>query len=442
MNNNINKYIFRILTVLTLGSTYLPILFNNLPSPLHTPTFYLLIWVLLMLLLNPFFLFSHKSIIVFYIFSFIYLFSFFLFWEDRTLGYFKTPISIKWIFGTELSWPFLAILMNTYFLSKKDYSGYGLVTLFALSFILITSISSIYGLSKYPNATRLMTGSGLTSSTMAMFERIGIGNYGFFTSIAFLSPGFAYILKELNWSLSKKLVLLILIVISTYAIIKSQLTTTLLSMVSLFILPVVIKMKNLKFLIITIFIIILSSFFIFSDITASIFEYIGNTFFQNTPVLQERFNDLALVIRIGDFDPESTQTYVASKRLSKSHYSLISFFENPIIGGGSSADHAYWLDRLGLFGILGIFPWLLVFRNHINMNSCNFHIDFKPYFFLSFFSFIIFGLFKSGLSSPQIMISFFFLVPGISFLKDLKFSSFFNINFILNFFENHTSKKT
>ena len=81
--------------------------------------------------------------------------------------------------------------------------------------------------------------------------------------------------------------------------------------------------------------------------------------------------------------------------------------------------HAHWLDRLGMFGLVGVLPWILIFTSQIKQNLKKISETYKLFYYLSFISFIVFGLFKGGLESVETSVSIFFLVPGVFFLKYL-----------------------
>lgn len=114
------------------------------------------------------------------------------------------------------------------------------------------------------------------------------------------------------------------------------------------------------------------------------------------------------------------QTYATDVRLKLSLKSLYSFLINPIYGAGDSGGHAYWLDRLGLFGMLGFLPWIILFRNQVLTNLRLMGKNVRTYYLVSFSAFILFGLAKSGMGNPQVMLSMFFISPGLFYMDHLK----------------------
>jgi len=411
--NKINM--FRILSILTMGSFFLPIVFNNIPYPLSSQQFYLITWLIFLSIFHTkiFFL---KNVVFVYLFIIIYFVSSILFWQNIIIGN-NNRIDIIWILK-EIGWTLLAIIMFSYFLKVKDYFGLGLVSLCTLIFILITSISSIVGLSIYPAAARLMA-AGIGGDLTPVFRSLGIGRYGFFTAVAFLSPVFVYYLKNSKLSRSIKVLFLVFIIVSFYATIQSQLTTTLLFAIIFFVIPIVVNIRKRQFwFILAIFFL---AMFVFNNLIADVLYVISESESLEfvSPMLKNKIRDIALTLKIGDYDPNSTSTYVTRERLSRSYYSFVSFLNNPFIGGGQASGHAHWLDRLGLFGIVGFLPWILIFYSQISLYTKIFSKNYKTYFQLSFLAFILFGLMKGGLESAETTFSIFFLAPSLFFLKYL-----------------------
>ena len=398
-----------------MGVVYLPIVFTNLPSPLNRPFTYLVLWCILIFLFHFKFYF-HKNLLPVYLFILVYLVSIPIFWSHVTIG-FSNHLNYIWLLK-EISWTFLSILLCTYFISIKDYYGFGLVTLVALLFIAITSITSIIGLSLFPSATREMTsGEAAYAGTEIIFRNMGIGSYGFFSGIAFLFPPFAYFLKKPDLNLKLKLFLVFFILLSFYAIFKSGLTTSLFTALLFFIISFRFKGNKFSQKAFGSVIIILLIYILFKQQIAHLSYYLGDIFKDTT--YEFKFQELGKLFQSGDFSPKSNQNYIAQERISRSYFSIMSFFENPIIGGGRSMGHAHWLDRLGMFGLVGVLPWILIFTSQIKQNLKKISETYKLFYYLSFISFIVFGLFKGGLESVETSVSIFFLVPGVFFLKYL-----------------------
>ena len=105
---------------------------------------------------------------------------------------------------------------------------------------------------------------------------------------------------------------------------------------------------------------------------------------------------------------EDTHTFRKAARIPEL---LNSFIKNPISGGGLSSGHNFWFDRLSLFGILGIIPWLYLLYNIIRKTSRLVSIEYKYYYYLSMGLFISHGFIKAS-GDKLIYLVIFFLMPA------------------------------
>jgi len=403
------------LAIFTLGVAYLPIVFANIPSPFSNPSLYLILWVTFIFVFHYKFLLS-KNVLPIYLFLLVYFISIPLFWNNVTIGL-NSDIDYMWLLK-EISWTFLSILMFTYFINIKDYYGLGLVTFTALFFIAITSLTSLIGFSLFPSATREMASGEAASENMELlFRSMGIGTFGFFTGVAFLFPALVYYLKKDNVRVLTKILMYAFSLLTFYALYLSSLTTSILSALVFSILAFTMRGIKISKNIIIFFVVFFLTVYLFNNQFANLFYKLADVSTGSENYF--KYNELAKAIEIGDFNPLSDKTYISGERLSRSYYSFVSFLENPLIGGGRSAGHAHWLDRLGLFGLLGFVPWILIFRSQIKIMATLFSDNFINFYYLSFFSFIAFGIFKGGLESVETSFSIFFLVPGSFYIQYL-----------------------
>lgn len=408
------KNLFRVLAVLSTGSVFLNIVFQNLPWPFHTPTTFFTLYFLATLAFFPK-IFVSKQIVPFYFFLMVYLIGFGFIWVELKDTFGGGSYEFRF-FIPELLWSLWAILLYLTFLYSKDYKGLGGVVMITLLFIGVTSITSIIGLNIYPGATRMLA-SGSANDLTSAFRALGIGSFGFFTGATFLIPPFVYYLKNERIGLRLKTIISSFLFLLFYSTIKSELTTTLLIAALGFLLAALSRKKiPATALFILGFIFILMFFF---RIEFGNFFINSANYFSDYHVLETRFRDLGNTILTAETG-EGGGSYVTDVRLSLSKTSFQSFIKNPLFGGGVASGHAFWLDRLGLLGFFGVFPWILLFKNQLQLNFKVFQDNYKIFYVISFFSFILFGLIKSGLESPQTMVSMFFLVPAMYFLTYIK----------------------
>lgn len=407
---------FRALAVITMATFFLPIFSINLSLVIPFIQNYIAIsfvWVIAVLV-------YHKEIYTttFLINIIVWFIIFYLgsqtVWTDIKVGE-NQNVNLIWILD-KISSPLTALLMYLYFLKSGDIKGLVIVTKSALIFIFLTSILSIIGTSIYPNIVRDLAANIGGRGSLVIAGLYGVGNYSFFGSLLFLFPIFAYYLKNETIQKKYKVLLMLNIVVLAYALIKSQFSTASLLTIIFFLLSFFSSKKNIKTNIIVIFI-SLGLFSLLSKEIASILFY----FSDRTDLLdvKMRLEDIGNLVIFKDFDPNTSQSYFASARLSRSLISLESFLNNPLVGGGKSGGHSTWLDILALYGIIGILPWLFIFRQQIKLNMKLFNAEFFNFYYYSIISCLIIGILTTGADFHQSTISIFVLVPGLYFIKNI-----------------------
>jgi hypothetical protein len=130
--------------------------------------------------------------------------------------------------------------------------------------------------------------------------------------------------------------------------------------------------------------------------------------------LSSRLNDLADTLAGGDYFEGETHF---SKRVSRVPFLLSEFMSSPLIGGGQSTGHVFWLDHLSLYGIVGAIPWIYlltsIYRRLKKMISRNFY-----YFQIAFIAFLLLGFFKNSGNREQYILLFFCLPSGLFLLNN------------------------
>ncbi len=345
-----------------------------------------------------------------YIYIGIYFLGTVTFWSDLKIG-FGDDISISHIvkIAIGISQPFL---MYLYFINSEDRIGFSKLSLISLVFIFISATISLISLHMFPGASRSLAQGSASLNFMLheMYQKIGIVSYTFYSALAFLMPAIAFLIKNTSRNIYKTFYI-IAFIISAYSLIKAEHTTIMIFAFALFLLGFITPKNRRAANTIILFFIVLV--FIFSNYLANLLHWIGNILSddQNGKIAL-RLDDLAKAIDTKDFDPETGQTYLAGERISRSVYSWKSFIQNPLIGSGTSGGHAYWLDILGKFGLLGILPWIIIFRQFIKRNHLLLNKSVLFLFNMSFIGLLLFGLIKN-LGGIELWMALFFVLPGI-----------------------------
>ncbi len=408
---------FLIGSLLLVGERIVDIVFANLFFPLYSYIFYILVLLAITVFFNYKYLLDNIfSPLVFFVS--IYLFLMFAgIYSSETYDY-------KWLLNRELLPIFVAFLFYSIWIRYKRLINLRSFLKIVLVFILISAITSIIGLNKYPLAARELSGAlGRDDDydTYNFYKSIGIAGYHFFYGLAFSMPVFIMMLKK-HWSnIFQRLVIIIYIGIIFYAIIKSQMTTALLfAVLNAFF--AVIGLKNFrKSLLLWTIVIGFISFIpnqFYADMLRSLSEVAP------AEILHDRLYDLSIVIESSEQGLEGTDTHM-EKRAERIPFLLSQIAQSPFLGGGESTGHVFWLDRLSVFGIVGIIPWIILFYVFIRETKLVIDKEYYLYFYLSLFSFIFIGFMKNN-GGVLVYFFSFFMVSAILFLYSAGLSLFSN----------------
>lgn len=408
---------FLIGSLLLAGQMIVNIVFENLFFPFSSYYFYIAILLGITGLV-------HYNYLLDTILGPVLFFAGFYFFLMFTGIYNNEMYQYNWLFITELLPVFVTFLFYSIWIRFRQLFNLRLFLKFLLVFILITAIYSIIGLNKYPLASRQLAG-GLARkgdfATIDFYKTIGIAGYDFYYGLAFAMPVFIMLLKK-HWdNVFQRFLILFYIGIIYYAIIKSQMTTALL-FASLNIFFAAIGLKNIR-----------KSFWLWIFIIGFIL-FIPNQFYADTvklfsgivpgETLQKRLLDLSIAIEYADRGLAGTGTHI-EQRAERIPFLLSQFYQSPIIGGGKSTGHVFWFDRLSLFGIIGIIPWIAVLYVFIRETKTVIDKEYHIYFYLSILSFILIGFMKNNGGTLVYFFSFF-MVSAILFLYSSGITLFSN----------------
>jgi len=320
-------------------------------------------------------------------------------------------IDFQW-FLSEILPVFITISIYTYFIKVKDFKGLAIISFISLIFIFISLITSIIGLNKYPLAARELAGVLALEGDYARidyYRNIGIGNYSFFSCIAFMVPVIVYQIKKNKGVL--KTVLIVLLIFMLLGLVRAQYTTQL--MIGIVGLILAIGGTNrLKTSVVLVSLLLLIIIFTPRSFISDLLASFSNIF--SGSVLQERLYDLSIAINQGF---GSTDTH-AGMRAARIPFLLNEFSKSPIIGGGESTGHVFWLDRLSMYGLIGIIPWILIITYQIKFNLKNLNNEFQFYYLISIIAFIALGFYKNT-GGKEVFISIFLIIPGLNYLDYL-----------------------
>ncbi len=403
------RTLLRILAVYTLAVLFLPIVSYNLPQSiffLRSLFFILPLWIIAVLWFAPKF-YGSKYFWVFLVFGWLYFIGIGTFWSERIVQ--LQRITFFW-FLRDILGAFLSVIMYVCFIMVKDYKGLAWISLLALFFVLITSITSIIGINLNSGVVRFM-GSGMAPEMVSFYRKMGIGNYSEFAGMIFLMPALAFFLKEKNSKIQLKALVGLISMVFVYALYKSEFTTALMLSVMLLFMSFLSKRKfNRSIVIIALFFGMLM--FVFNNYVANAFFYISENFAEGV-IIKKRLIDVGQIFEYTDYTPGSEETYFTRTRLALSMESFNAFLINPIIGSGWGGGHATWLDRLGAFGLIGIIPWIVIFRQQAMLTLSLLDKYNKTYYLVTILGCLFLGLITTQANSVHTLLIVFFVVPGL-----------------------------
>jgi hypothetical protein len=369
-----------------------PFLREILPTPFR----YVLI---VLFLLSPFFIFfssiksEHKKIIIFFsplIIAFILLYY---------LGKYQNSTVSFISYFTSIFYFFVFASFALFFLNKPKplLKKFFLIVTF---FMVIVSITTIFGLLKYPMASRHLAGGG-TEELNNTYNRMNIGGYSTVYSIEILLPiYYGY------FSLQKKkgFPTFLLILFNTVIFLSQYIIASILAIITFFAAILFFGKRAKRNLSILLFIVAIFAVLWYPISTALSFvsDYLLS---KNMNSASER------ILLISGFMKGKGWSGDAEGRLELYGVSAKSFFENPFTGNlffkSSVGGHSEILDSLCSVG-LPIFLLILSFFCLFFKDSLSFVCKpNKKYIYMSILLFVLIALFNTVFSSPSIGLAVF-----------------------------------
>jgi|GEM_PF-6508646 len=406
----LNKLQIFSIVMMFLFSSMFSSLFRFLPVPLSSFRFYEALMLLVILLqFSKFFLTQYFWIVI--LFILVFSFGYFTIWEE--IRDYEAIDSYGFNFVSKHFEPLLLGAVSVFFISKvKRDETFRLPVRFFVPIMLICSFIYFILFSDALNFARgafARQGGGVARTT-------DILGYDFIYSIAFIAPIFAFLYEKFKESRKKKIVLITVIIVYFFCIIKSGYATALITAFLFFLIALITKGNIIKYRK-TIIAISLVVFLIPIEFIADLFYGISSFIPQD--YIATKFNDLGDLFSAGEFTTSGGDGYLAKDRFSKIEPLKVSFFSNPYIGGGINTGHHFWLDTASLFGLLGIFIWILVFSVLIKGVLSNVQDDFRPYLKLCFLSFILVAFIKGGTIVIKSILILFLFAPLVPYMFKL-----------------------
>jgi len=381
---------------------FLPVVFQRIEIPYVGYYTFFTLWFISIALFSPH-IFLNKVMVPIYLYAIIYIIM-------DMLGIYQ--LNIKWLRAILLPITF-SILMLYYFIDNKDIKGLSMVSKFAIICIIITCITSLIGLQKYPNATRFLIGPE-SQQEAEYYSKLGIGGYGFFSGLSYTLPALIYITKYYVNKFLNRFFMFLVILLICISIFQAAIAVPIL----ISFLAIILSLSGSKNITQTriLFILIVSLYIIIPNRTIANVFYQISRYSSNTST-QVRMYDVGLAFETG-VNLQNPETGVES-RLSRAPIALEAFVESPFIGNRGvdpATGHLFWLYSLALFGLIGFIPLIYVIYYEIKTIYKIIRPSYKFYYILCSLLYILLGVMKN-LEANQIIFYMFFLIPGINFIQ-------------------------
>jgi hypothetical protein len=416
------KYFFYIAFML-MASTYLPLLFNNLPPIIRSHHLWTVIWVVSVLVFNPK-ICLNKAMVYLLTYGLILYLATETIWSNMdSWNHFRLFFEFY-----EIA---IGISVFTYFQQSKDYISLAKLARWAIVFLCITAIMTIITSIINPMYARNLTGLAAISSeseieAILSYKRYGGGTYSTAGAFMCLFPIFIYYYKNIRISLiSKKQIILISIIIFLsllgMQIFGNVLIAIVFSIIALFGTE---KIKSSILILVLFFsIVMIIPKEVYVNSLLSISDY-----FDKDSELNFKFNDMASFIETGADIKDNSSS--AGGKVERYPILMETFVKSPLLGCYFFSDesgngynavgaHLHWMNKLTVTGIIGLIIFLFIPYKFIKYNSKRFSTGYKFYYILASLSILSYGLIKQ-LGGRDTWYAFFIILPGMYYLPLLR----------------------
>ena len=416
------KYFYYVAFML-IASTFLPIVFNNLPPLIRSHHLWTTIWVISLLVFNPK-IFLNKTIL------YVLLYGVFLWLLTQTIWASMDNWNYKRLFF-EFYEIAIGVSVITYFLQSKDYIGLAKITKWSIVFLLVTAIMSIISSAIDPLYARNLIGiSGVIieseKEAILSFKKYGGGTYATAGAFMCLFPIFIYYYKNIKISLLSRKLIIVFLIIIFLALLSMQIFGNIL-IAFLFSIIAITGMRKIKQSILVVVLFFSVLMFTPKDLFVNSLRSVSD-YFKKDSELNYKFRDLADYI--GTTDDIKEVSTGAGARAERYPLLMKSFVKSPLLGcyfftdetgyGYSGAGaHLYWMNKLVVTGIIGLVFFIFIPYNFIRNNLKYFNSSYKFYYILASLSIVSLGFMKV-IGGRDTWYTFFIILPGLYFLPLLK----------------------
>jgi len=313
------------------------------------------------------------------------------------------------------------ITVVTYFMASEDHKGLAILAKWAVIFMGVTAVMSIYSSFKDPTYARAITAGELDPSQLDYFKKFGGGTYSFAEALIYLFPMMAYFYRNNEKSIFSKKLILLYGVICFYALLRIQIFADIL-FASFMLIISLLGGKRMRMSISLIAVLVITIFLIPNSLYSE-FATKMSGYFNPTSVVYSKLQDLSTYLAGGSY----YQTQIGYR---EARYPLLlsAFMKSPIVGyyysnnsveGVLNGGHLYWMNRLAVFGILGFLLYMKIHVDHLKSMMKSLDKEFSFYFLVAVAGGLGLGLTKN-LDGREFWYTYFVVLPGLQYLPLLK----------------------
>lgn len=417
---------FYFIAFMLMATTFLPVVFNNLPPIIRSHHVWTALWVFSLIVFYPR-IFRSKIILMVLFYAILMLNIYF---NDSlvNIGEWNKNQLIDEFYSIAIG---LSVI--TYFRLEGDFFRLAKLVRWTLLFVFITAMMTIVTALIEPLYVRSMTGlSAIVVQSevdyILSYKKYGGGSYGFAGALLCLFPILIYYFKNNFISIIKRKYLVVFVGVIFFALLGTQIFANILLSIFIIIFSQM-GSKHTNRIIFLSSLLIIALTFVPSQVYSNLLINISLIFPKDSEIFY-KLNDLSKFITFGDY--VETGIFYRAER-----YPLLiqSFIANPFLGhfySGLSNDillgaHVHWMYKLGAYGLLGSLPLFYIIYTFIKGSLKYFEIEFVFPFLVAVLSIVALGLMKA-LSGREMWYMFFVIAPGLYYLPLLKKANKSNYN--------------
>jgi hypothetical protein len=295
-------------------------------------------------------------------------------------------------------------------LRNNDIENVRTIVIVSMLIIIITSFFTIKNSIDNPGIVRIIVGIDTMENYTYVIEqyRKGIAPYAMPHAFAFIVPPFIYVFKNRNFTFKARIFGLLIVIIGCLMVFYTESTGALvISLFSIFMSLIITKNSFKENIMRLVLLGVIAALFLNTQTLISVLDFWGTK-----TVTMEYYGKIEDAMTILETGKSVGQI---AYRQELHNMSLTAFLNHPLLGtnkGSEIGGHAYFMDRAGLLGLVGLIPLFSFFYYQIKTTYENLANSIRMYYLIGVASCIILG-FQKNMFGFEYWLYLFFLLPGL-----------------------------